>query len=638
MAFGLENTFYEMAIILALATGIGQIVFTSAIGLIIALAMGMEFISAAYVAVALTFSSTIIIVKLLSDKKEIDSLHGRIAVGFLIVQDIAAIVALVALTTFGGALPEDESTIATVLTIAGKGVGLLVGIVLVAKYLLHPLLHRLAKSQELLVLFAIAWAVFLAALGDYLGFSKEVGAFLAGIAIASTEYRASIGARLTTLRDFLLLFFFIDLGARLEWEMVGAQFTNSIIFSIFVLIGNPIIVLIIMGAMGYRRRTSLFAGLTVAQISEFSLIVAALGLSLGHIDPETMGLITLVGVITIFASTYMILYSEGLYRFLATPLKIFERKNPFREGGDNTPVAEPDYDAILMGLGDYGSGVAVHLLERGKRIMGVDFSPAALDKWRKEGVPVLYGDMADPEIHDRLPLNRTRWVVSTVHVFDLDMALINLLRERKFEGKIAVTAMNDGEADLFRKAGAHVVLQPLVDAAEQAVDGLTQAMDVIPVGMEWPLGFRETRIKSTSAHAGKTIFEIPLPTNGGVSILAVSRGGRVHYEPGGDFRIFPGDRLVLMGPQEVLAESEAVLNEVGDAEDVEHSERFEGAEVLVPPGAAEIGKSLANLRFRDTYSVTVVGIARGQERLFPGPEERLQARDVLVVIGLSDAI
>lgn len=623
----------------ALATGVGQIVFTSAIGFAIAIAMGMSMLAAAYVSVALTFSSTIIIVKLLSDKKEIDALHGRIAVGFLIVQDIAAIIALVGLTTFGGALPEDGSAASAALAIAGKGAGLLLGVLLLARYALPKLLRYLAHSQELLVLFAVAWAVFLAAVSDAMGFSKEVGAFLAGIALASTEYRESIGGRLTSLRDFLLLFFFIDLGARLDWSTVGAQMGNALIFSVFVLIGNPIIVLAIMGAMGYRRRTSLLAGLTVAQISEFSLIVAALGLGLGHINPETMGLITLVGVVTIFASTYMILYSEQLYRLIEKPLLIFERKNPYRESVENTDDGGPVYDAILMGLGNYGRGLATHLLERGKRVMAVDFNPAVLEEWRTRGINVLYGDMADPELLDQLPLARARWVVSSVRYFERDLSLIELLKERRFEGKIAVTAANPKEAASYRDAGAHVVFQPLVDAAEQAVDSLTQAMDVIPVGMDWPLGFREIRVKSSSAHAGKTLSEIPLPTSDGVTILAVSRAGRVHYEPARDFRVYPGDRILVMGPPAFLPNAENILNEITGADDPQETmQRFEAAEVLVPPGAEEIGKSLAELSFRKRYGVTVVGIRRGKERLFPGPGERLQARDVLVVIGLQEAI
>jgi predicted Kef-type K+ transport protein len=131
----------------------------------------------------------------------------------------------------------------------------------------------------------------------------------------------------------LLLFFFIDLGARLEWSTVGSQAIPAAVFSLFVLIGNPLIVMAIMGYMGYRRRTGFLAGLAVAQISEFSLILAALGVSLGHIGSESMGLVTLVGVVTIFASTYMILYSAPLYRLLSEPLKVFERRLPHREAG-----------------------------------------------------------------------------------------------------------------------------------------------------------------------------------------------------------------------------------------------------------------------------------------------------------------
>ncbi|HPA46114.1 MAG TPA: cation:proton antiporter, partial [bacterium] len=426
----------------ALATGLGQIVFTSIIGFVIAIGMGMTVITSAYVSVALTFSSTIIIVKLLSDKKEIDSLHGQIAVGFLIVQDIAAILALVGLTTFGSSLSEEGSVMRTSLLIAGKGLGLLAFVGVLMRYVLPDLLRRIAHSQEMLVLFAIAWAVLLGAGGELLGFSKEVGAFLAGVSLASTEYRDSIGGRLTSLRDFLLLFFFIDLGARLDWSTVGSQVNAAIWFSLFVLIGNPLIVLIIMGVMGYRRRTALMAGLTVAQISEFSLIVAALGLSLGHISPETMGLITLVGVVTIFASTYMILYSGPLYRFLSKPLLIFERRNPYRETVGDTGQEMRMVDVILVGLGNYGSGLAKCLSDRKKDIVGVDFDPIALQKWRSRGISALYGDIADPEIHEQLPLRKARWVVNTVRDRELNLSLIHLLKSLGYGGKVALTATN----------------------------------------------------------------------------------------------------------------------------------------------------------------------------------------------------
>ncbi len=622
----------------ALATGLGQIFFTSAVGFLIAMAFGMTFIHAAYVAVALTFSSTIIIVKLLSDKNEIDSLHGQIAIGFLIVQDIAAIAALVALTTFGAGIEEEGTVFFSSVLILAKGAGFLAVIGLLMKYVLPWLTHRLAESQEMLTLFAIAWAVFLGATGEVLGFSKELGAFLAGISLASTDYRDAISLRLYTLRDFLLLFFFIHLGARLDWATVGAQLGTSAVFSLFVLLGNPLIVLVIMGLMGYRRRTGFKAGLTVAQISEFSLIISAMGLSIGHITHEIMGLITLVGVVTIFASTYMILYSDPLYNFLSRPLKIFERDNPYREATIESGYAPLAVDAIILGLGNYGSSLADYLLQRRKTIVGVDFDPGVLQKWRKKGVTVIYGDMSDPEIHEQLPLKRARWVVSTVRSKELNLSLMQHIEALGYAGKIAVTAQNQAEADLFARYGAQVVFRPFIDAAEQAADALTYAMDVLPDDFGRSISFREVRIRTGSAFAGSKVKNIPLRPQMGVSILAVSRAGHVHFDPGPDFRIYPGDRLVITGLEEELRHAESLLNEMAEQEG-KNEDRFTMAEICVARDSEHVGKSLAELRFRQNYGVTVVGIRRGEEQIQgPEPSEKLRKNDRLMVIGNAASV
>lgn len=623
----------------ALATGLGQIVFTAGIGFVICLALGMKAISAAYVSVALTFSSTIIIVKLLSDKKEIDALHGRIAVGFLIVQDIAAILALVALTTFGAPLEQGQSALGVSLVMAGKGIGLLVVVAVLMRYVLPRLMARLAHAQEMLILFAVAWAVLLAAASEWLGFSKEVGAFLAGVSLAPSEYRDSISSKLTSIRDFLLLFFFIDLGARLEWAAVGSEIGDAAILSLFVLVGNPLIVIAIMGYMGYRRRTGFLAGLTVAQISEFSLIVGALGVSLGHISPQTMGVITLVGVVTIFASTYMILYSQNLYQFLAGPLKFFERRNPYREASSNTAVETTVADAILVGLGNYGSGLAERLLERKMKIIGVDFDPQALERWRARGISVFYGDIADPDMYEQLPINHVRWVVSTVRSKDVNLALLHLMRHRGYDAKVALTAANQSEAALYKQAGAHVVLRPFTDAAEQAADALMDATDILPENVDWPVAFQEVRVKSGSVFAGQSLRQIPLRSEAGASVLAVSRAGRVHYEPEPDFQVYPGDHVVLMGPPRTLKKADELINRTESREAADRLERFVIVELDVFADSKWLGKTLADLQFRQRCGVTVVGIRRGQERITsPGPNESLQPGDRLIVIGTSDKV
>lgn len=454
----------------ALASGLGQVFFTSVVGYFIALLLGFGHVPAIYIAVALTFSSTIIIVKLLSDKREVDALHGRIAVGFLIVQDIVVVLVMIGLTAYGQA--DSETSLGwEAVEIILKGGAMLIVVALLMRYVLPWLLHRLAHSTELLMLFAIAWAVIGATTGEVLGFSKEVGAFLAGISIASTAYREQVAARLVSLRDFLLLFFFVELGATLDLSLLGAQVFAASIFSLFVLFGNPLIVMAIMGYMGYRKRTGFLAGLTVAQISEFSLILAALGLSLGHLNQEVVGLITLVGLITISASTYMILYSHQIYERYSRFLSIFERRIPYREMND-AAEAEKNIDILLVGLGRFGASVASNLAKRDCPFMAVDFDPEAVRRHSRDGYSVRYGDVENPEFVASLPLDKINWVVSTVRDSQINRMLLHGLRQHGYQGKTAFSVTNRQDQILFADEGVNVVLEPYSDAAKEAVDKL----------------------------------------------------------------------------------------------------------------------------------------------------------------------
>ncbi|WP_008318532.1 cation:proton antiporter [Leptolyngbya sp. PCC 6406] len=456
--------------LVAVATGLGQVGFTSIVGFLLAWLLGYSPLTALYIAVALTFSSTIIVVKLLSDKREIDSLHGRIALGFLIVQDLVVVLVMIGLSAMGS---TGETTLGTVLVqLLAKGGALLVGVAVMMAYGLPTLLRHVARSQELLLIFAIAWAVSLAALSEILGFSSEVGSFLAGISLASTPYREAIGARLVGIRDFLLLFFFVELGSHLDLSLLGAQIGPAVLLSLFVLVGNPTIVMVIMGYLGYRKRTGLLAGLTVAQISEFSLILAALGLSLGHIDEEIVGLITLVGLITIGLSTYLILYSHELYERLSPLLGIFERRIPHREEEGDTDIAAVGADVIVYGLGRYGGWLVNSLASKGLEVHGVDFDPENVRRWRRQGFSVHYGDAEDPEYPSHLALGTVKWVVSSIPGREVNLTLLHALRHHGYQGKLAVTVHQDREDELLRSTDIDLILRPFVDAAEQAAEEL----------------------------------------------------------------------------------------------------------------------------------------------------------------------
>jgi Kef-type K+ transport system membrane component KefB len=452
----------------ALVTGLGQVIFTSVIGFGLSIALGFDLQASAYIAIALTFSSTIIIVKLLSDKREIDSLHGRIAVGFLIVQDIVVVLTMIAISAVGTG--EDPDPLREGALVVAKGIAMLAAVAFLMRYVIPFVMPILARSQELLLLSAIAWAVSLAVIGDSLGFSKEVGAFLAGISLASTPYRESISGRLTSVRDFLLLFFFVNLGAGLEFDGIGGQMFPALVLSLFVLIGNPLVVIIMMGAMGYRRRTGFLAGLAVAQISEFSLIFAALGVSLGHIESDTLGLITLVGLITIGLSTYMIIYSHPIYERIGHLFRPFERRihHPEDDDGDMPARAE----VIIYGLGRFGSAIAAGLRERGTYFLGIDFDPEVIRQWHARGWSAHYGDAEDPEFLHALPLSTVNYVVCTAPGLDTNLTLQRALRDEGYHGKVVLTAHNEADAKRMEQTGADLVLRPFSDAAVRAVEEL----------------------------------------------------------------------------------------------------------------------------------------------------------------------
>jgi Kef-type K+ transport system membrane component KefB len=453
----------------ALATGLGQVAFTSIIGFLLILALGFDVVPALYIAVALTFSSTIIIVKLLTDKRELDDLHGRIALGFLIVQDICVVLAMIVITATGGDGAGDGSLITEIVGVVLRGAALLLFVGLIGRYVAPRATHVLARNSELLVLAAVAWAVALAAVSILLGFSEEVGAFLAGMALASTPYREAISGRLSTLRDFLLVFFFIELGTTFELSTALDQVGAALLLSAFVLIGNPIIVMIIMGVMGYRKKVSFKAGLTVAQISEFSLILIALGASQGQVGSDAVGLVTAVGLITIAASTYLIYGSDRIYDRIEPALRIFERKNPDTSIDFDEESIEPEY--VVIGLGRFGTTILQELLDRGDDAIGVDFDPRSAQNDRFD-VPIIYGDAEDPDLPEQLPLTRVRWIISSLRNLEVNLHILNALQQHGYGGKIAMSSDSVESEERLLAAGADLVIRPLHVAAGPLMEAL----------------------------------------------------------------------------------------------------------------------------------------------------------------------
>ena len=454
--------------LVALTTGVAQVLITMGIGFLIVLAWGFEWIPALYVALALAFSSTIIIIKVLSDKRELDQLHGQIAVGVLIVQDILVIVTMVVIASMGSPDGADEPT-SLLITLVGSVI-FLAAVALLARYVVPRLLSVLARSQELTLLFGVGWAMSLAGTSQLLGLSMEIGAFVAGVALASTPYRESLSARMVSLRDIMILFFFIELGTSLSFEDAGSQILLAAILSLFVLVLKPLIVMVIMGALGYRSQVSFKAGFALAQISEFSLILIALGYSLGQVDSEILSLVTLVAIITITLSTYFILYSDKLYPLAAPLLRRFDRIDSHDEEREESQ-AHP-YDAIVIGAGRLGSSVVRGMQDKGGRLLVVDQDPRALNAAKGEGVETLFGDISDPEFAASLPLNETDAVICSVHDRSTNLVLLETLTRFNFDGRICLTAMDDATAKMLSDNANVTVIRPLKMAANRIVDAL----------------------------------------------------------------------------------------------------------------------------------------------------------------------
>ena len=347
------------------------------------------------------------------------------------------------------------------------------------RYILPKLIHLMARSQELLLIFAIAWGTALAALGEWAGFSREAGAFLAGFSLASTHFRDAIGARLSGIRDFLLLFFFIDLGTKLNFSTLSIELWSAAGLSLFVLIGNPLIVMAIMGYMGYRKRTGFMAGLTVAQISEFSIIFVAMGISLGHVGTNALELTTLVGIVTITLSTYMILYAQPIFERVGPWLSIFERRHPYRELAverQRPPEALPR--VIVFGLGRYGERLLARLKQNGVAAMGVDFDPETVRRLRQDGFAVRFGDGEDAAFLETLPLTKAGWIVTTLATWEANRALLHGLKGLASTSRIAGVVQDETHEQMLRATGVIHIINPFRDAADHAAQMITNELNL----------------------------------------------------------------------------------------------------------------------------------------------------------------
>ena len=459
---GLELNLGELKSVgkISLITGIAQIIFTTVFGFLITILLGIQPLTGFIISFAITFSSTIIIVKLLSDKKEINSLYGKISIGFLLVQDFVAIVALILFTSIGNA---QSMSFFDIVLVVFKAIVLFVLIIFLSKTLVPIVINYISHNSEILFLASISWALALALLvsSPVLGFSIEIGGFLAGLSLANTVQTTYIVSKVKALRDFFIVIFFVLLGAGMQFGDLSSVLFPAIILSCFILVGNPLIVMIILGYFGYKTRTSFFAGLTVAQISEFSIILIYLGERFGFVDSKYVTMITIIGIITFTVSTYLINYNNYVYKVLSKYLKFFEKKNTI-ESNFNL-VLNNHFDIVLIGSHRMG-GAIVDIFskdeENKKRLLIVDFNPDIIDNLKREGFNVLFGDIADIEVLDKIHATNPKIVISTIPSFEENMILCKYFADKSIE-KIILTAHDDSDVSYLKQVNKKIeILMP----------------------------------------------------------------------------------------------------------------------------------------------------------------------------------
>ncbi len=467
---GMEMNFTELKHVGRPAIRIagGQILFTSVVGLMLALLLGFAWLPSLYIAITLTFSSTIIVVKLLSEKKALESLYGKIVIGVLLVQDFIALGVLILLSGMSGAGLDPSSLPVTLLATFAKGAVLLVSALLIGKFVMPRLLHRLAGSQETLFLASLTWGLGVAALASLpqIGLSLEIGAFMAGVALAESVEHYQIMSRVKSLRDFFAVMFFIVLGSKMVLGGGDGVWGPTILLSAFVLIGNPIIVMALMAKLGYRPRTAFMAGVTIAQISEFSLIVVMLGHRIGHIDERVVSIVTAVGLITIVLSSYLVLYSEWLY----------DRVSPFLEAiwppaHAEKRIGQPPLKdhVVLIGCHRMGHNILHSLLGLKSQFLVVDFNPDVVARLHRRGVNAIYGDITDPDIQELAALDDARVVISTVPSLGESANLIARVKGAGRGAKVIVTAESEFDAlTLYEKKADYVVLPHFIGGLQLA--------------------------------------------------------------------------------------------------------------------------------------------------------------------------
>jgi len=420
----------------------------------LAMLTGLSATAGAYLSLILSFSSTMVVLKLLSDRGELPTLHGRIITGTLLFQDFIAIIALAMLPGL------QQFSALLMLRSLLKGLALVLSIVAISDLVFAPMMRVAARSSELLFLMSLSVCFIAASAAELAGFSIEIGAFIAGLSLASLPYKPEIVGRMLPVRNFFIILFYAALGMGLyqvpDWNLVWS-------FLAVVLILKPLAMMLTLDRLGFSRSTSFLTGVNLAQTSEFSLILVPIAIQANILPATYMVAITLVTLLTFVSSSYVIRYANRIYLLLRDRLFFLHRAN--LDKFDEFHTKKP-FSAVLCGYNRTGYGILKSFKEKKKEILVVDYNPETIHRLRHESVPCIYGDLSDPEIVDRIFKFKPKVIISTVPDLDVNQLLIEQAEKSEHKVMLFVTASWIEDALRLYERGAHYVMLPNLVAGD----------------------------------------------------------------------------------------------------------------------------------------------------------------------------
>jgi Kef-type K+ transport system membrane component KefB len=463
----------------ALATaGVGQFVLSVALGLAVIPWIAPRPVgdhATLYLAVSCAISSTMIVVKLLYDKSELDGLPGRLTLGILVFQDIWAIL-------FLALQPElANPSVRVLLAQAAKGLALIAAALGTSRYLLPVLFRSMSSRPELLVLGALGWCFGLVLGSEALGLSKEMGALVAGVALSTFPYSLDVTAKVVSLRDFFITLFFVTLGSRIPWPD-AATIGAAAALALFVALSRALTITPLLLWRGQGIRGSVIPAVNLSQISEFSLVICTLGVALGHISGGVLAVVVWTLTLTSVLSTYAIAHNHTIYLAVAPLLRRFGLRDTRTE--DDGPRVH-GRDVMILGFHRQASSLLHELLARdaglASRIAVVDFNPEVRDGLEARGIACTYGDVSHLDSLHHAQVERAAVVVSSVPDWYLkgtdNLRLMKAVRSINATARVIVTSDNWAMVRKLDAEGAAFVFIPRLMGVQQLTDVVLAALE-----------------------------------------------------------------------------------------------------------------------------------------------------------------